>query len=150
MSALDLVMAKPSIGPSIGRLFTLFLPERLETPLLRAATALVRARGYSAVRLAHAEALALVNHLAQAERSITQGEADVLRTYFNEAAAPRDASQPAEKGVLPMAGGDYDDPAHDADLRAERLAQLRADISPEEAEQEAGWQRLREGEDDDQ
>lgn len=38
-----------------------------------------------------------------------------------------------------MAYVEYDDPAHDADLRAERLEQLRADISPEEAEQEAGW-----------
>ena len=38
-----------------------------------------------------------------------------------------------------MAYMEYDDPAPDADLRAERLAQLRADISPEEAEQEAGW-----------
>lgn len=47
-----------------------------------------------------------------------------------------------------MAYVEYDDPAHDADLRAERLAQLRADISPEEAEQEAGWQSLREGEGD--
>lgn len=47
-----------------------------------------------------------------------------------------------------MAYVEYDDPAHDADLRAERLAQLRADISPEEAEQESGWPRRREGEDD--
>jgi hypothetical protein len=34
---------------------------------------------------------------------------------------------------------EYDDPAHDADMRAYRLEQLRADISPEEAEQEADW-----------
>lgn len=49
-----------------------------------------------------------------------------------------------------MAYVEYDDPAHDADLRAERLAQLRADISPEEAEQESGWQRLHDDQDDDQ
>lgn len=149
MSDLNLARSKPLIGPSIGRLLTLCLPERLEALLLKAAIALVLARGYSAKRLAHAEALALVNHLALAERSITQGEADVLRTYFNDAAAPRDASQPAEKGVWPMACGEYDDPAHDADLRAERLAQLRADISPEEAEQETGWQRAHDDQDDD-
>ena len=41
-----------------------------------------------------------------------------------------------------MAYVEYDDPAHDADMRALRLEQLRADISPEEAEQEAGWQAL--------
>ena len=135
-------MAKPALGPSIGRVLTLFLPERLETPLLKAATALVLARGYSSVRLAHAEALALINHLALAERSITQGEAEVLRTYFNDSAALRDTSQPAEKGVLPMAHLEYEDPAHDADMRALRLEQLRADISPEEAEQESGWPAL--------
>lgn len=81
-------------GPPIGRVLTLFLPDRLEVPLLKAAVAVVQATGFSALRLAHAEALALVNHLALVERSITQGEADVLRTYFNDAAAaPRDASQ---------------------------------------------------------
>ena len=94
MSDLDLILAAQP-GPSIGRVLTLFLPDRLEAPLLKAAAAIAQARGYSPLRLAHAEALALVNHLAQAERSITQGEADVLRTYFNDAAAvPRDASQP--------------------------------------------------------
>ena len=41
-----------------------------------------------------------------------------------------------------MAYVEYDDPAHDADMRALRLEQLRADISPEEAEQEAGWPAL--------
>jgi hypothetical protein len=81
------VAALAMAGPSIGRLLTLFLPDRLEVPLLKAATAVVQARGYCSLRLAHAEALDLVNHLALVERSITQGEADVLRTYFNEAAA---------------------------------------------------------------
>lgn len=46
-----------------------------------------------------------------------------------------------------MAYVEYDDPAHDADMRALRLEQLRADISPEEAEEEAGqWS----GEEDDE
>lgn len=137
-------------GPSIGRVLTLFLPDRLEVPLLKAATAVGQARGYCALRLARAEALALVNHLALVERSITQGEAEVLRDYFNEAAAaPCDASQPSGKGLLPMAYVEYDDPAHDADMRALRLEQLRADISPEEAEQEAGWPARADDEDDD-
>jgi hypothetical protein len=74
-------------GPPIGRLLTLFLPDRLEVPLLKAAASVVQARGYCSLRMAHYEALALVNHLALVERSITQGEADVLRDYFNEAAA---------------------------------------------------------------
>lgn len=44
---------------------------------------------------------------------------------------------------------EYEDPAHDADMRALRLEQLRADISPEEAEQEAGWPALATDDDDD-
>lgn len=47
-----------------------------------------------------------------------------------------------------MAYVDYDDSAHDADMRALHLEQLRADISPEEAEQEAGCP-ARPDEDDD-
>lgn len=34
---------------------------------------------------------------------------------------------------------DYDDPAHDADMRALRREQLEADITPEEAEEECRW-----------
>lgn len=84
-------------GPSIGRLLTLFLPDRLEVPLLKAAAAITDARGYSALRLAHAEALDLVNHMATVERSITGGQAEVLRDYFSDAAAaPRDVSQLTE------------------------------------------------------
>ncbi|MBP5971031.1 hypothetical protein [Pseudomonas iridis] len=49
-----------------------------------------------------------------------------------------------------MAYVEYDDPAHDADMRALRLEQLRADISPEEAEQEAGWPQRADDEDDEQ
>lgn len=74
-------------GPAIGRVLTLFLPDRLEVPLLKAAASVVQARGYSALRLAHAEALDLVNHLVLVERSITHGQAEVLRDYFNDAAA---------------------------------------------------------------
>lgn len=46
-----------------------------------------------------------------------------------------------------MAYVEYDDPAHDADMRALRREQLRADISAEEAEQEAGWHRWPDDED---
>ena len=49
-----------------------------------------------------------------------------------------------------MAYVDYEDPAHDADMRALRLEQLRADISPEEAEQEAGWPARADDQDDEQ
>lgn len=49
-----------------------------------------------------------------------------------------------------MAYVEYDDPAHAADMRELRREQLRADISPEEAEQEAGWHQRADDEDGEQ
>lgn len=49
-----------------------------------------------------------------------------------------------------MAYVEYDDPAHDADMRALRREQLQADISPEEAEQDVGWSQRDDDEGDDQ
>ncbi|MGN9498480.1 hypothetical protein B1F69_04500 [Pseudomonas syringae] len=38
-----------------------------------------------------------------------------------------------------MSNFEYDDPGHEADLRAERRRQLEGDISPEEAAEECAW-----------
>lgn len=133
------------------RTVMLMLPASLSDALMVEADNLVQATGFSAQRLALAEALQRVESMAKA-RDISHVEACLLRADFESVASAKvcDASQPIEKGVLPMAYVDYDDPAHDADMRALRLEQLRADISPEEAEQEAGWPARADDEDDDQ